>query len=179
MADQSPDPGYQMARTGLQVEASLNLADSAVQPGDDLNTLGSGAQTSGKVPHADGAGGVDWLTPAGLSRLVSTFKNGTPSASEVIARFIAPAAGTTFPSGLSDSRMKAKVAATAQAVFTITHDGSSVGTITFAAAGTTGTFALGASIVLTAGQLLEVVAPGTPDATLADLAMTIVGVQGT
>lgn len=33
-ADQSPSAGYQHARTGVQVATALNLAESAVQPGD-------------------------------------------------------------------------------------------------------------------------------------------------
>lgn len=36
------------------------LADSAVQPGDDADTLGSGAATDGWVLTADGAGGAAW-----------------------------------------------------------------------------------------------------------------------
>lgn len=33
-ADQSPSAGYQHARTGVQVATALNLAESAIQPGD-------------------------------------------------------------------------------------------------------------------------------------------------
>lgn len=33
-ADQSPSAGYQHARTGVQVATALNLAETAVQPGD-------------------------------------------------------------------------------------------------------------------------------------------------
>lgn len=36
------------------------LADSATQPGDDADTLGSGAATDGQVLTADGAGGAAW-----------------------------------------------------------------------------------------------------------------------
>jgi len=178
MTDQSPDLGYQCSMTGLQIEAALGLAASAVQPGDDLATLGSGSQTSGKVPHADGSGNVAWLTPAGLTRLASTFKNGKPAASEVLLRFVAPSTGTTFPAGLSDSRAKAKVAATSSKVFSITEDGTQVGTMTFAVGGTVATFAMAANAALTEGQMLEVVSPAVPDATLADLGITLVGVQG-
>lgn len=178
MPDQSPDPGYQCTLTGAQVEAALSLAQTSTQPGDDLATLGSGAQTSGKVPHADGSGNVAWLTPAGLTRLASTFKNGKPASSEVLLRFVAPSTGTTFPAGLSDSRAKAKVAATSSKVFSITEDGSQVGTMTFAAGGTVATFAMAANAALTEGQMLEVVAPATVDATLADIGITLVGVQG-
>jgi len=43
MADQSADAGYQSARTGEEVEASLDLADSALQPGDVDDTPVDGA----------------------------------------------------------------------------------------------------------------------------------------
>jgi hypothetical protein len=177
MADQSPDPGYQIGLTGVEIETRLGLANTATQPGDNLNTLGSGAEPTGRVPHADGAGNVAWQLPAGAVRLLATFKNGTPAANEVVLRFVAPAAGTTLPSGLSDSRAAAKVAATAEAVFPITHDGAQVGTMTFAAAATVATFAMAANTVMGAGDMLEVVAPATPDATLADLGITLYGLQ--
>ena len=179
MPDQSPDPGYQCGLTGAQVESALNLAASATQPGDDLATLGSGAQTAGKVPHADGAGHVAWLAPAGLTRIAATFRNGKPGTSEVLLRFLAPSGGTTFPAGLSESRAKAKAAATSSAVFSITEDGTQVGTMTFAAAATVATFAMAANTTLADGQMLEVVSPAVQDATLADIAITLVGATGT
>lgn len=45
--------------------AQGSLADSAVQPGDDANTLGSGAATDGYVLTADGAGGAAWEAASG------------------------------------------------------------------------------------------------------------------
>lgn len=42
------------------VNASLDLADSATQPGDDADTLGSGAASDGQVLTADGIGGAAW-----------------------------------------------------------------------------------------------------------------------
>lgn len=41
------------------------LADSAVQPGDNVTTLGSGAATDGYVATADGAGGIAWEAASG------------------------------------------------------------------------------------------------------------------
>jgi len=51
---------YQSGKTGAQVDASLALADSALQPGDDAADLGSGAATDGHVLTADGSGGSAW-----------------------------------------------------------------------------------------------------------------------
>ena len=41
------------------------LADTAVQPGDPLTDLSSGAATSGHVPKADGSGGIAWAAESG------------------------------------------------------------------------------------------------------------------
>lgn len=46
--------------------AQGGLADSAVQPGDDADTLGSGAATDGQVLTADGAGNAAWEDPTGV-----------------------------------------------------------------------------------------------------------------
>lgn len=57
--------------TGANVKAMFataaqgGTADTAVQPGDDANTLGSGAATDGYVLTADGAGNAAWEEPAG------------------------------------------------------------------------------------------------------------------
>lgn len=45
--------------------AQGTTADSAVQPGDNANVLGSGAATDGQVLTSDGAGGAAWEDPTG------------------------------------------------------------------------------------------------------------------
>lgn len=62
------------------------LADTAVQPGDDLTDLGSGAATAGQVPEADGAGGITWETPSGgsgITQLTGDITAGPGSGSQV------------------------------------------------------------------------------------------------
>lgn len=55
------------------------LAASAVQPGDDADTLGSGTATDGWVLTADGAGGAAWeAVPAGFDGAFSSL-TGTPT----------------------------------------------------------------------------------------------------
>lgn len=49
------------------------LADTAVQPGDDADTLGSGAATDGHVLTADGAGGAAWEAVPGASAPTQSF----------------------------------------------------------------------------------------------------------
>ena len=46
--------------TGAAVDAALDKAESAIQPGADLADFTSGAAGSGQVPTADGSGGVAW-----------------------------------------------------------------------------------------------------------------------
>lgn len=99
---------------------------------------------------------------------------GSPTASERIFHFVATRT-VTLPSGLINSQGVAKTAATAQSDFDIQKNGSSLGTIRFAASATTATFIMASETSLSAGDELEVIAPGTPDATLADLAWTLRG----
>jgi len=51
------------APTDFATAAQGSLADTAVQPGDPLTVLSSGAAPVGQVPEADGAGGITWAAP--------------------------------------------------------------------------------------------------------------------
>lgn len=51
--------------TDYATAAQGGLADTAVQPGDDASTLGSGAATDGYVLTADGVGGAAWEVASG------------------------------------------------------------------------------------------------------------------
>lgn len=52
------------ASIGAATEAQGLLADTALQPGVDVATLGSGSATAGHVAQADGSGGISWAAPA-------------------------------------------------------------------------------------------------------------------
>lgn len=70
----------------------------------------------------------------------------------------------------------ALVAPTANTDFTIKKNGSSCGTIRFEAGSPTSILITFASTVTFAvGDLLQITAPGTADATLADISITLVG----
>lgn len=105
---------------------------------------------------------------------LATWIIGEPTASQIVFRFIAVRA-LHFPASLTGSQAKAGVAATGSTVFDIQKNGSSVGSITFSASGTTGAFSAASAISLAAGDVLSIVAPGTPDATLADISITLKG----
>ena len=105
---------------------------------------------------------------------VSGAWSGSPGASQVIERYIF-AGAVSFPAGLGGSYGTAGIAATGSTIFTIAKNGSSVGTMAFAAVTTTATFAMSTATSFAAGDVLTITAPGTPDATLANLAWTLSG----
>jgi hypothetical protein len=160
----------------------LFVVDNAA--GGDTLTVIRGATT---IVLAAGGGGVfytdgssDGLVQVGGSSVASTTVElagsfaGSPAANERIFHFVATR-DMTLPAGLSDSRGVSKTAATTEIDFDIKKNGSSVGTMRFAASATTATFIMASEISLSAGDQLEIIASGTPDATLADIAWTLRG----
>ena len=114
------------------------------------------------------------VTGAGLTQVLFPFAfAGIPTASQTVTVLATEAA--ILPIGLSSSSAKAGTAATASTVFTIKHNGTSVGTITFAISGTVGTFSFTGTVNVAIGDTLQVVAPASPDATLADINVLLEG----
>jgi hypothetical protein len=81
--------------------------------------------------------------------------------------------GITLAASATGSNAEAETAATAQTDFDLHKNGSSIGTIRFAALGTVATFVSISETTFTGGDLLEILAPGTPDSTLAELYFTL------
>ena len=112
---------------------------------------------------------------------IAVFMPGPPNASMIVR--VVSARNATYPSGLTGSYCVAKTGATSSAVITLNkiHGAtvtSGVGTATFAAGGSanqTCTFTAASAITLAPGDALEFVFPATPDATLADVAITLAG----
>lgn len=98
----------------------------------------------------------------------------SPAADELMLLHVL-AQSIDFADGLPGSRAVAATAATAETVFSIQHDGVEVGTVTFAPSGTVGTFAAASEFTIAAGETFSIVAPATPDVTLADVTFTITG----
>ena len=71
----------------------------------------------------------------------------------------------------------AGTAPTAQADLDIRKNGASIGTITFAAAASTATFSFASEVAFAAGDRLIVLAPGSQDASLADISITFKGTR--
>ena len=106
---------------------------------------------------------------------IGIMKPSTPSASEVLLRYPIPRT-VYFDYDCDPGQAVANVAATAETVFSLKKDGVEFCTITFAAAGTTGTFS-GEDRTFVTGEILTLEAPASADATLADLGFSICGVR--
>lgn len=102
---------------------------------------------------------------------------GIPAAGAILAR-IPVARGIVLPINLTGSRANAEVAATAQTILIIKRNSTQIGTITFAAGQTIGTFSFTTEVTLVPGDILYVYNAASSDATLADISMAIVGSRG-
>lgn len=96
---------------------------------------------------------------------------GKPDASAVVGRFIAVRA-YKLAAAFAGAYAKSGVAATASTILLVKKNGTQVGTVTFAAAGTTGTFAAATETSFAVGDVLTVTAPASQDATFADAEIT-------
>src|SRR5215469_6787311 len=138
------------------------------------NIVGGGAQSLASVPAY--AYTVTGSGKASVATTVSGSYTGPATANLVVQRFVF--AGTVmFPAGLTGSQGTAGVAATATTTYSIKKNGANVGTMVFGGGATTATFTMAAATTFTAGDILTLVAPASPDATLANLAWTLVGSQ--
>ena len=108
---------------------------------------------------------------------IASFFSAKPAASDICIKFVATQA-YHLPQNLTLSQAHAEASATASTVFDVKKNGSNVGTITFAAAGTVATFVMASQTNFVAGDRLTVVAPASPDATLANIGFDLHGVLG-
>ncbi len=138
-----------------------------------MNIVGGGLQSLNSLPVYTY---VVKGTGQASSIIVNGSSSGRPTANLVLQSFIF-AAAATVPAGLPGSRGTAATAATTSTTFSIQKNGSNVGTIVFAPSAATATFTMNSATLFNAGDVLSLVAPSAPDATLANLAWTIMGIM--
>ena len=102
--------------------------------------------------------------------------SGKPSEDQVI--LIPITRPLTLAADATGSQANAAVAATSQTDITIGKNGTSIGTVRFAAAGTAGSFVGVATTSFAAGDRLSFVFPATADATLADIGIALGFTEG-
>lgn len=138
---------------------------------DTLAMLYMDGTTDGLYEVASGGGGG-----ATVPLDTAFFIGGTPSSSELVGQYVV-ATGFSLPSGLTGSQGKAGTAATGACSFTLIKNGSSIGTIDFAAAGTVPTYTFTSAVSFVAGDYIGLIAPSSADATLADISITLTGTR--
>ena len=141
----------------------------------DYSVAGS-TLTFGTAP-ANGAAIVAWdIGGGGAPYDIGVYLPGQPEAGATLLQLVASRA-FTLPADLTGSQGYVGTAPTAQADLDIRKNGASIGTITFAAAAGTATFAFASDVVFAAGDRLTVLAPGSQDASLADISITFKGTR--
>jgi hypothetical protein len=112
------------------------------------------------------------VVPGTAPIALTTYYPGTPSASANLLRAVVPVA-CTFPASLTGSKAVCDVAPTSAVTCNITHNGTVVGSVNFAASATSGTFTFSSAVNNAAGDVWAVVAPASPDATFAGPAIAL------
>lgn len=177
--------GGAVTSVGLSMPAEFSVSGSPVTSSGTL-TATFAAQDSNRVLAGPTAGSPTTGVPTFRALVqadlpaqpydVGGAVTGVPSASAVLMRYPFPRA-VVFPVSLTLSRGVAGVAATAQTDFDLKKNGSSFGTMRFAAAGTTASFISAGGASFAAGDILTVVAPASPDATLSDVGFSLAGTR--
>ena len=135
--------------------------------------------TLAQPAFSDLSGNISTAQLAGTPTSLGFYIGGVPTAGQY--QKVQLPWNLTIPANCAtpNSYGKLGTAATASTVFDIQQNGTTVATVTFAASGTTPTFATtgGVAINLSAGDVISLVAPASPDATAADLTVTLVGTR--
>lgn len=141
------------------------------------------AAASGGFFYTDGTtNGLIQLSASGSSTSpgttvpydLATFVSGLPAAGATVFRYNVLRA-FTWPVSLTGSVFNAGTAATASATFTIKQNGTSIGTLVFAASGTVPTVTFASAVTFAVNDVITIVAPASQDATLADVAFDFLG----
>jgi hypothetical protein len=153
----------------------LNAPGTTLSGSPQYNTIGL---SPGQAPTAYGAGiyglaieghVLDHLPAYHLTHYVA----GQPTSGATILRHVFSRAAR-LPTNATLSRAVAGVAATAPSAFALLKNGTSVGAAQFAAGEAAASFAVAAAVDFAAGDVFAITAADPQDATLADIALTLV-----
>ena len=151
-----------MVRTSAQLTGPIVLQGSVAlvicDATDVLDEIIQGGSAASNIPY-----------------VLSAWKNGVPGISErVLAHSFPFNIGTmTLAAGATNSSCEAETAATAETNFDVTKNDSSIGTIRWAISGTVATFVGFSEETFVGGDRIEITAPGSADATLAEIYFTL------
>lgn len=110
---------------------------------------------------------------------VGIFVPGTYTNSQVLGNFVM-VRQVIYTNNFSPSVASCPSASspTGSVVLEIEKNGSAVGTLTFAASGTSGTFSSSSTTTFNSGDLMSIIAPSIADSTFGNLAVTLTGNLG-
>lgn len=157
-------------------EASVGTSWFAIEH----NLTSSGYAPGGTdVAVADGGTGASTAAGArtnlGLLRTIAAFFTTTPTATEVLGIYIA-VDDFTLAANLSGSQVSVGTNPTSTFAIDVQKNGSTIATISISSGGViTLTTVGGTSKAIVAGDIIKFVAPGTPDATAANIAWNLKG----
>jgi hypothetical protein len=165
--------------TGKLIKDS-GLTLSGTNTGDQTSVSGN-AGTATALQTARTIGGVSFDGTANITQPYDMVvcAPGVPTASQVLLKMTMPRA-VTLAANLSGSKStEAVVAATESTVVDINNNGTLVATLTFAIWGTVPTLATsgGTSVSFAADDILTVVCPASPDATLSGIYIVLAGAR--
>lgn len=148
----------------------------------DANEITSGTLATARLGSgtANGStylrGDQSWTTLPARNRSVSIFVAGRATDGEIVWRdVVTNATAFTIAANSTDCIANATTGATGSPVFEVQKNGANVGNFTWSANGTTGIANFPANVSFVAGDVRQIVANATSDATLANISITIGG----
>jgi hypothetical protein len=117
--------------------------------------------------------GVTGPTGTLVNREIGFFIGGKPSAAANVFRYNVIAI-FKWPASLPGCIFTAATASTGTATFTILRNGASIGTVTFTSSAT-GVATFASDVSFANGDVILITAPGSQDATLADISFNFTG----
>jgi len=117
---------------------------------------------------------VSALSTTGVPHDLHFYYPESPGVSSVVS-FLVYMRTVSYTSGLTGSYAKSLVAATGSTTFSLEKNGVQFATCNFGVGSSTGTFTMGSDTTFNAGDILKIIAPASPDATLSGISINITG----